>query len=1036
MTPEQERSGKVYLAIAAVLAVVFVADYYTRLGLAEWVFYILPVALCLFLNSALAPLVVGGLASLLLVIGFLVSPQGISPELAAVNRSIGLVTIWIGAAIVRQVLVTRRQVQHYAWINEGHSRVSRSALGDLTVAQVGSAQLTLVAEYLGARLGALYRIEGETIVRVAQYALHRDAPETLNLGESAVGQVAQSGKAVVLDGLPPDYLKVTSALGEARAHAAIVAPVTADGKPYGVVELGFTGKLENPSRALELLERTAESVGISLRSALYRQRVYELLQETQRQSEELQLQQEELKTTNEELEEQSEALRESQAQLENQQAELEQTNAELEARTNDLERQKQDLLRVQTALRESARQLERASRYKSEFLANMSHELRTPLNSSLILAKVLADNAAGNLTDEQVNYAKVIQAANNDLLALINDILDLSKIEAGQVELSIESVQIADVLERLSNTFTPLASQKKLDLHLAASPHAPPTIVTDSRRLEQILRNLVSNAIKFTQAGSVELRIAPASHGHVAFAVEDTGIGISEEEQAAIFEAFHQADGTTSRKYGGTGLGLSISRELAGLLGGTIEVQSTLEVGSIFTLTIPVELRSAAAAPAAPRAPARSERVGTTIEPGIARHMAHTAPASAATQHLPHIADDRSKRKRERVILVVEDDARFAEIVYGVAHDLDLDCVHSSSGVEALALARELQPCGILLDIGLPDDSGLAVLERLKRDPATRHIPVHMVSVEDHTQPALELGAIGYTLKPTAREQLERAVASLREGVADRVRKILIVEDDEPLRASIAVLLRADDVEIEVAGTAEAALEKLAATTFDIIVMDLALPDASGFELLERVSAGQKYAGPPIIVYTGRALSAEDEQRLRRYSQSIIIKGARSPERLLDEVTLFLHRVEAGLAPDQQKLLRQARQRDAAFEGRTILLAEDDVRNIYALSSVLEPLGAKLEIARNGREALERLNGSRRVDLVLMDIMMPEMDGLTAIREIRKLPAGDRLPIIAITAKAMPEDRRACLEAGANDYVSKPIDVDRLLSLCRVWLPK
>jgi CheY-like chemotaxis protein len=483
------------------------------------------------------------------------------------------------------------------------------------------------------------------------------------------------------------------------------------------------------------------------------------------------------------------------------------------------------------------------------------------------------------------------------------------------------------------------------------------------------------------------------------------------------------------------------------LLGGAIVVRSTVGVVSVFTLTVPAVIYAvpgpAAAETAAPQQgvppparPASAAWPAAASAPGADTRPPRTTAPDAALSRIAHIDDDRGHRAHERLVLIVEDDPNFAKVLYGLAHELDLDCVHTALAADAPTLARELKPSGILLDVDLPDGSGLAVLERLKRDPVTRHIPVHMISVEDHTQPALELGAIGYTLKPAAREQLAAAIEALKDRSGTRTRKVLIVEDDVTLRQSIAVLLSADDVAITLAGSVNEALEKLAAEEFDCMVMDLALPDASGFELLEKIRASGTYASPPVIVFTGRALTPADEQRLRRYSRSIIIKGARSPERLLDEVTLFLHRVESTLPPDQQKLLRQARQRDAAFEGRTILLAEDDVRNIFALTSVLEPLGAKLEIARNGREAVERLHNGKAVDLVLMDIMMPEMDGLAATRAIRALPEGSQLPIIAITAKAMPEDRQACLAAGASDYISKPIDVDRLISLCRVWMPK
>ncbi|HEX2829341.1 MAG TPA: response regulator [Burkholderiales bacterium] len=1030
-----DHDAAVYLGIAAMFTLVFIVDYFTRLGLAEWILHVVPIGLCLFQRRAWLPLFAGLVATMLIVLGFLVSPQGAAAQLAAINRTIGVVTIWFAALIVRQTLLARARAAALAWLAEGQVRIAQSALGDLKPAEVGDALVASVARYVGAQTAVLYRRESGVLQRNGVYAAS-EAPQTLRLGEGVTGEAAKSPRALVIEGLPPDYLRIASATGSAAPQALIAAPITAEGAPHGVIELGFAARPANVDEVLALLDRVAGDVGVTVQSALYRERVLELLSETQRQGEELQAQQEELRVANEELTEQSSALKESQARLENQQAELEETNAQLEAQATDLERQKADLLNVQSELKRSAQELERASRYKSEFLANMSHELRTPLNSSLILAKVLADNGAGNLTEEQVNYAKVIHTSNNDLLALINDILDLSKIEAGHVKVEPEAAALDSVLEPLRASFEAVASEKGLELVFDVAADAPQSLTTDVRRLQQILRNLLSNALKFTAKGRVALRVSGAGGGRVAFAVEDTGIGIPEDQLEPIFEAFHQADGTTSRKYGGTGLGLSISRELARLLGGIISVTSTVGVGSTFSLTIPVTLDSAAGDTAAEPAPAPRAAPVPQREPRRAR--------PATPEHIP---DDREHRAHERLILIVDDDVNFARILYGLAHELDLDCIHTVNGSDAVELARRHNPSGILLDVGLPDDSGLSVLERLKRDPDTRHIPVHMLSVEDHTQPALELGAVGYTLKPAARHQLVEAIGALRSRGNGRTHSVLVVEDDAALRESIAVLLRAEDVEIALAGSAAEALERLSTGTFDCVVMDLALPDASGFDLLERIAQQgrpgdsdplrrARYTSAPVIVYTGRQLSPDDEQRLRRYSRSIIIKGARSPERLLDEVTLFLHRVESTLPPDQQKLLRQARQREASFEGRTILLAEDDVRNIYALSSVLEPLGAKLEIARNGREALDKLANGNRIDLVLMDVMMPEMDGLAAMREIRKSPQLSKLPIIAITAKAMPEDRQACLDAGASDYVSKPIDVDKLLSLCRVWLPK
>jgi len=1031
MQPTAKSVTSFYIAIAAISGLIFAIDTQTRIGYSEWLLYLLPVALTLFQPRPAAPFLVVGAQLVLLVLGFVLSPDGIPNEIGLVNRVMGTIVLLCIAFLVRKVIVERNRAQKLLWLQQGDSELSASMLGELDVVQLGEKALHTLARYVDAQVGLLYRVQGGLLVPTASYAIDRPLAElqSLALGQGLAGQVARDGSAVTLSDLPPDYLRVSSGAGHSALSRLLIVPATADGRMQGVLELGFIRAGANVGDARELLQMVGEGIGVAIRSAMYRQHLSELLEETRRQSEELQVQQEELRQSNEELEEHSRVLRESQAQMEQQQSDLEQANTQLEERTQRLELQKARLIDVQKKMEASAAELERANQFKSEFLANMSHELRTPLNSSLILSQILADNKPGTLTAEQVRYAQTIHASNNDLLALINDILDLSKIEAGHMEMRPQPIAMEALIDPLRRMFEPLARDKGLAFRVSVASDAPASLVTDSQRLTQVLRNLLSNAIKFTARGEVVMEVAAAGPA-VTFAVRDTGIGIPAEQQEMIFEAFRQADGSTSREYGGTGLGLSISRQLARLLGGEIRVQSAVGLGSTFTLEVAAALDGNA--PAAPQ-PARSAE--PVARPAPPRSVPAEAPATQPDAPAA-IADDRAARGRERLILVIEDDPRFAAILYDLAHEQNFDCIHATTGDQGYQLAREHRPSAILIDVGLPDQSGMGVLERLKRDPDTRHIPIHMLSVDDHTHAALERGAVGFALKPVAREGLVAAIHRLEQQLKKDARRVLVVEDNAPLRENLALLLAGDDIEIVTAGTVAEALQQLSGATFDCMVMDLMLPDASGYQLLEQMAAGDKVSFPPVIVYTGRALSAEEEQRLRRYSQSIIIKGARSPERLLDEVTLFLHRVEATLPPNQRELLLQARQRDAAFEGRRILIAEDDVRNIFALTSILEPLGAELVVTRNGREAVECLDKRRDIDLVLMDLMMPEMDGLAATRAIRKQPEHARLPIIALTAKAMRDDRQHCLDAGANDYIAKPIDVDKLVSLCRVWMPR
>ena len=936
------------------------------------------------------------------------------------------------------ISASSERLQGQAWLRTGQTQLAEQVIGQLSVPVLGRNLLQFFAEYLGAAVAAMYvRDEQGTLHRVASYGFSREQEaleQRLQLGEGVAGQAAQKDKVQRLDNVPGNYFKVSSGLGEGSPRSVLVMPARNDGNVNGVIELGFLRELND--RDIEFLELVANNVGTSIEAARYRQRLQEVLAETQQLNEELQVQQEELKTANEELEEQSRVLKESQAHLETQQAELEQTNEQLAERTDALADQRDaldkknaELNQAQVQLEERAEELQRSSKYKSEFLANMSHELRTPLNSTLILAKLLAENAEQTLTAEQVKFAESIYSAGNDLLHLINDILDISKVEAGKLEVRPENTRVQGLAESLRSMFAPLALDKGLGFAIDIREDAPVTLYTDRQRIEQILKNLLSNAFKFTELGSVGLTIEAQPGEGIAFHVRDSGIGIAADQQQGIFEAFRQADGTTNRRYGGTGLGLSISRDLAALLGGYITVTSALGKGSTFTLVLPEQF-DAAPHPEISQATTFSTQHAPIEPPAV-------VPLEPPVPRVAPFADDRELGPfTKRCILVVEDEPNFARILYDLAHELDYHCLVAHAADEGFDLAAQFIPDAVLLDMRLPDHSGLTVLQRLKELPATRHIPVHVISVEDRVEAAMHMGAVGYAVKPTSREQLKEVFGKLEAKLTQKLKRILLVEDDDLQRDSIARLIGDDDIEITAVGYAQEALDLLHSNIYDCMIIDLKLPDMLGNDLLKRMSTEEIKAFPPVIVYTGRNLTRDEEAELRKYSLSIIIKGARSPERLLDEVTLFLHKVESQLSHERQKMLKTARSRDKVFEGRKILVVDDDVRNIFALTSALEHKGAIVEIGRNGLEAIERLNAVNDIDLVLMDVMMPEMDGFEATRQIRKDPRWRKLPIIAVTAKAMKDDQERCLQAGSNDYLAKPIELDRLFSLIRVWLPQ
>ena len=958
---------------------------------------------------------------------------------------------------VKSLLAAHKEQERRNWLKAGQADLDDRMRGVQDVDTLCSDVITFVAKRLGAQVGAIYTNDGKGLLRLRAtyaYKTRKNLSNVFKLGEGLVGQAALEKQSILITRVPQNYIAVSSGLGEMPPTGILITPLVYNDAVLGVVEIGAFDAFSEDQRTF--MEEGAQRIAIALHAAAAAQQVQKALKTTQRQAEELQSQQEELKAANEELEEQTEALKESEERLRNQQEELSATNEELEEKTQALERQKhevekanQELERARVEVEERARDLAMASKYKSEFLANMSHELRTPLNSLLLLARSLVDNREGTLTEEQIESARVIYDGGNQLLSLINEILDLSKIEAGKMDLHLEPVFLQDLADSLRERFQHMAKDKGLVFGVDIEQDAPTKIITDRKRVEQILGNLIGNAVKFTQAGKIGVRfggpvpeawlsrIGLSGAEILAISVQDTGIGIPEEKQKIIFEAFQQADGTTARRYGGTGLGLSISRELAHILRGGIHLESTRGEGSTFILCLPVE---AAVQPTDKERQASLPRAQNQLAGRPARDSEPlrdrpSRSLSSPDSYRAAVPDDRETiQAGDRVILVIEDDPRFALLLVRQCRERGFKCLASATGEEGLSLAAAHLPQAVILDIRLPGINGWDVLEALKGNPDLRHIPVHIMSVDDPDMEALIKGAVGFLKKPAQQEELDLVFTRFEDVLSRKMKKVLVVEDDKVLRRSVINLIGGRDVQTDEAATAAETIQAMQANKYDCIILDLGLPDMTGFDLLKTMGATENAPIPPVIVYTGRDLTPDEEITLRQYAESIIIKGVKSDQRLLDEVSLFLHRVVGGMPEKQRKMIIDLHDADAMFQSKTVLMVDDDMRNVFALSRLLEERGLKVLKAADGRQALDILESRSDVDLVLMDIMMPVMDGYEAMHEIRSQSRFHNLPIIALTAKAMTGDRERCIQAGANDYLVKPVDLKRLLSMMRVWL--
>jgi CheY-like chemotaxis protein/signal transduction histidine kinase/HAMP domain-containing protein len=905
------------------------------------------------------------------------------------------------------------------WLKTNLARFTNMLQGQRDLTTVGRLLLSELAPLVNAQLGVIYQVDGEdaAVLRLlAAYATEGGGGyrPTLHFGEGMIGQCAADKRRLLIAEMPDNVVPIGSALFKAKPRNVIVLPILFENQVKAVIELASVHHFT--ALQVTFLEQLTDSIGIVLNSIEATMQTEGLLKQSQQLAGELQAQQKELQQTNEQLEQKAQQLAE---------------------RNVEVERKNQEIEQARRALEEKASELALTSKYKSEFLANMSHELRTPLNSILILGQQLSENPDGNLTAKQVEFARTIQGAGTDLLNLISDILDLSKIESGTVTVDAEEVFLANLLDAIARPFRHEADTRQLAFDVEVDSHLSRSITTDSKRLQQVLKNLLSNAFKFTEHGGVRLNVAAAVGGWssehpvlsqapavVSFEVTDTGIGIPSEKQKIIFEAFQQADASTSRKYGGTGLGLAISRELANLLGGEIHLRSVPGRGSTFTLYLPIKY-------VGPSTPGRSTLQPVVQSPALAG-LQLAAPPERPVEVIP---DDRLDiTPGDTILLVVEDDPHYARVVMDLARDQGFKVLLAMRGADALDLAKQFQPTAVSLDVFLPDMLGWTVLSQLKQNPLTRHIPVQIITLDEDRQHALARGAFAFSTKPTTKEGVEAALSRIMEYSKPRRKRLLVVEDNEAEQIGIKELLGYDDIEIVTARTGSEALTTLRDQPCDCVVLDLRLPDMSGFDVLGELRGDAALSEVPVVVFTGRELSAEEDAQLHTMARSIVVKGVESPERLLDETALFLHRVVTDLPAEKQRMLERLNSSDEDLVGRTVLLVDDDARNIFALSSVLERRGMKVLTATTGREAIDLIEATSNLALVLMDIMMPEMDGYQTIQVIRDKPMFRRLPIIALTAKAMKGDREKCLEAGASDYLAKPVNTEQLLSALRMWL--
>lgn len=953
------------------------------------------------------------------------------------------------------------------WLKTNLARFTRMLQGQRDLETVSRLILSELAPLVFAQHGAFYLLEASDtpapylkLLSTYAYQKRKRLANRFQIGEGLVGQCALEKERILLTEAPPDYIKIGSGLGEASPLDVVVLPVLFEGQVTAVIELASFQRFN--SIHITFLDQLTESIAIVLNTIAASMRTEELLKQSQSLAEELQSQQSELTETNQRLEQQAQSLKASEDLLKNQQEQLQRTNAELQEKAEllalqnqEVEQKNNEIEQARQAIEDKATQLALTSRYKSQFLANMSHELRTPLNSLLILARMLADNPAGNLTAQQIEYCRTIHESGTDLLGLINDILDLAKIESGTLSVETEPVPFTEIRDQMDRTFRQIAQDKGIQFEITLDPQLPRSLLTDSKRLQQVLKNLLSNAFKFTEQGRVSLQIAPVAATHLVgsplhqinplihFAVTDTGIGISPEKQQIIFEAFQQADGTTSRRYGGTGLGLSISREIAHLLGGELRVESQLGEGSTFTLSLPLNYQP----PSNGNPPSGSRSTNTALVAPAATPLQQSLPPEpvffSEPQHLPtpalleieEIEDDRAEiQPGDRVLLIIEDDRNFARILLDIAHQRHFKGLIALRGDVGLAMAQEFQPTAILLDIRLPVLDGWQVLDQLKHDARTRHIPIHILTIESGRQRSFQAGALSYLQKPISHETLDTNLDELTRFVDRPVKQLLLITADAARRDSTLELLAGDDIHCTTAETGATALQMLQDMPCDCVVLDMRLPDMGGLELIQQIRQEPYLRRLPIIVDEESELTPEEKLQLHQFSETLLVKDVSSLERLLDETTLYLHRVETQLPSRQQQMLSQLRKSDPMLHQKRVLIIDDDIRNIFALTSLLEQHQMQVFYAENGQEGIAILHRQPDIDIVLMDVMMPEMDGYETTRAIRQNPQWQTLPIIALTAKAMKGDREKCLEAGASGYISKPVEIEQLLSLLRVWL--